>query len=126
MDLRSFGAWLARYFEAWGSNDPDSVASLFAKDAEYCWGPFRESVRGRDAIVRAWVGGGAPPGYRWHVEPVAVSGDVGVAHWRVSFGDEDRVTELDGILVCEFDGDGRCTHHREWYDRREVEAESAP
>lgn len=127
VDLRSFGSWLARYFAAWGSNDADEVASLFAEDAEYSWGPFREPARGRDAIVRAWVEGGAPPGLRWHVEPIAVSGGLGVAHWSVSFSGDGGRTELDGILVCEFDGEGRCTRHREWYDRRDAApAPSAP
>jgi ketosteroid isomerase-like protein len=118
MDVRSFGSWLSGYFAAWESNDAEEVASLFAEDAEYWWGPFREPARGRGAIVRAWVEGGAPSGFRWRAEPIAVSGDVGVAHWHVSFDSADGVTEQDGILVCEFDAGGRCTRHREWYDRR--------
>ncbi|HSJ50063.1 MAG TPA: nuclear transport factor 2 family protein [Actinomycetota bacterium] len=120
MDRRSFGAWLARYFGAWASNDAEEVAALFADEAEYSWGPFREPARGRDAIVRAWVDGGSPPGFRWQVEPIAVSGNVGVAHWSVSFDDGRAVIELDGVLVCEFDTEGRCIRHREWYDRSET------
>jgi hypothetical protein len=42
-----------------------------------------------------------------------------LAHWSVSFDGDIGTTELDGILVCDFDADGRCTLHREWYDRRE-------
>jgi hypothetical protein len=37
MDLESFRNWLERYFAAWGSNEPDDVAALFAEDAEYWW-----------------------------------------------------------------------------------------
>jgi hypothetical protein len=123
VDLRSFGSWLERYFAAWASNDPEEVAALFAEDAEYSWGPFREPARGREAIVRAWVEGGAPSELRWRCEPIAVEGDVGVAHWSAAFpGEGDGVTELDGILVCTFDDRGRCTLHREWYDRREASA----
>lgn len=54
---------------------------------------------------------------------VAVTGDRGVAHWRVTFHAGDGATvELDGILVCTFDAEGRCTLHREWFDRREAPA----
>jgi SnoaL-like protein len=80
VDLRSFDGWLERYFSAWASNDPDAVSALFSDDAEYSWGPFREIARGRDAIVRAWVDGGAPAELRYRYEPIAVEGDVGVAH----------------------------------------------
>jgi hypothetical protein len=124
VDLTAFSGWLDRYFAAWASNDPDEVASLFAEDAEYSYGPFRPSAHGRDEIVRRWVDGGAPPGVRSSYDVIAVEGDRGVAHWRVVFdaGDGKRIVELDGILVCTFDADGRCTLHREWLDRRETRA----
>jgi hypothetical protein len=127
VDPETFRSWLDRYFSAWASNDPDEVADLFTEDAEYSWGPFRASAFGRDAIVRAWVEGGAPPRMRWSVDPIAISGDRGAAHWNVSFrGDAGGVVELDGILVCSFGDDGRCTLHREWYERRETPAASGP
>jgi hypothetical protein len=120
VDLDAFGSWLDRYFGAWASNDPDEVAALFSRDAEYSWGPFREPARGREAIVRAWVDGGAPSELHAEHEAIAVAGTLGVAHWRVSYRDDaGAAVELDGILVCDFDGGGRCTRHREWYDRRE-------
>lgn len=121
MDLPGFRSWLERYFAAWASNDAEEVAGLFAQDAEYSWGPFRPSAHGRDEIVRAWVAGDAPEELRWHVEPIAVAGDRGIAHWTVAFRGVDGGTiEQDGILVCTFDAAGRCTLHREWYDRRET------
>jgi hypothetical protein len=123
VDQASFRTWLERYFAAWASNDAGDVAALFADDAEYSWGPFRQPARGRDAIVRAWVEGGAPPGLRSRFEPIAVNGERGIAHWEVAFEAEGGgLVELDGILVCTFDGEGRCTLHREWYDRRETPA----
>jgi ketosteroid isomerase-like protein len=123
MDLDAFGGWLERYFDAWASNDPAEFSGLFAEDAVYSYGPFREQTRGRDAIVRAWVEGGVPSELRTDVEPIAVAGDRGVAHWRVSFRDDSgSEVEVDGILVCDFDETGRCGLHREWYDRRETPA----
>jgi ketosteroid isomerase-like protein len=121
VDLATFRAWLERYFAAWASNDPDEVAALFSDDAEYSWGSFREPARGRDDIVRWWTDGGAQAGLRTSFEAIAVEGDRGVAHWTASFdAPEGGTTDLDGILVCTFDGAGRCTLHREWYDRRET------
>ncbi len=120
VDLAAFRSWLDRYLEAWRSNDPAEVEALFAEDAVYSWGPFREPARGRDAIVKAWVEGGVPEELRLAHEAWAVAGERGMAHFTASFGNaEGAVVEIDGILVCDFDVDGRCTLHREWYARRE-------
>jgi SnoaL-like domain len=125
VDHQSFGLWLEQYFGAWASSDRDEVEALFAEDAEYSWGPFRETAHGREAIINAWVDGGAPAELRWHYEPIAVEGDRGIAHWNVVFRGADRLTtELDGILVCSFDNEARCSLHREWYDRREFRVQS--
>ena len=122
MDQEAFVGWLERYFAAWTSNDPDDVAALFAPDAVYSYGPFRDEARGQQEIVRRWVEGGVMPGLRWSYEPLAVEGERGVANWRVSYHSEDGRTEIDGILVLDFDDQGRCISHREWYERREVPA----
>ncbi|HEX5951126.1 MAG TPA: nuclear transport factor 2 family protein [Actinomycetota bacterium] len=121
MDRDAFSGWLERYFAAWRSNDPAEVAALFAEDAVYSSGPFMEPTSGRDPIVRGWVAGGVQPGLETSFEVLAVEGERGVANWRVSFDTADggRVM-VDGILVCDFDGAGRCTLHREWFGRREV------
>jgi hypothetical protein len=120
VDTEGFGSWLKRYFEAWRSNEPADVASLFAADAVYSYGPFREPTLGRDAIVEAWTSAPPQEDLEWDHEVLAVAGRRGIAHWSASFMGEGGVrVELDGILICDFDGDGRCTLHREWYDRRE-------
>lgn len=68
-----------------------------------------------------------PPGLRSRFDPIAMQDDRGVAHWQVAFEGEGGVhVELDGILVRTFDGEGRGTHHREWYDRRETLAGRQP
>src|SRR5215211_3378691 len=79
MDLDAFRGWLQRYFDAWASNDPVEVSALFAEDAVYSYGPFREETHGREAIVRAWVEGGVPTELRTDVEPIAVAG---TGAWR--------------------------------------------
>jgi ketosteroid isomerase-like protein len=121
MEAVAFRGWLERYFAAWASNDPAEVEPLFAEDAVYVYGPFRDDdAHGRDEIVRRWVEGGARPGLETWFEPLAVDGERGVAHWRVSFDGGDGRIELDGILALDFDGSGRCIRHREWYHRRET------
>ena len=121
MDRDAFARWLDGYFGAWRSNDPAEVEALFTEDAVYSYGPFKERATGRDQVVRIWVEGGVQPGLETWFEVLAVEGERGVANWRVSFdtdAGDSRVT-LDGILVCDFDGNGRCTLHREWFERRE-------
>ena len=118
VDLDDLRTWLDRYFAAWRSNDPVEVEALFAPDAVYSYGPFGDEARGREEIVRRWVEGGVQPDLRTGFEPLALTGERGVAHWQVSFDDRDGRTELDGILVLDFDVEGRCVLHREWYDQR--------
>ena len=58
MDAEAFRGWLERYFAAWASNDPTEVEPLFAEDAVYVYGPFRDDdAHGRDEIVRRWIEG---------------------------------------------------------------------
>jgi hypothetical protein len=118
MDADGFGSWLERYFAAWASNEAEEVESLFAEDAVYSYGPFRDRARGREEIVRRWVRGGSQPGLQTWFEPLALEGERGVAHWRVAFDEGDERVEIDGILVLDFDSEGRCAVHREWYDLR--------
>jgi hypothetical protein len=66
-----------------------------------------------------------PTAFTYRYEPLAALEHKGVAHWSVGFAHpslaETRV-EVDGILVLNFDDEGRCTEHREWYSSRDVPA----
>jgi uncharacterized protein (TIGR02246 family) len=124
VDIGGLRSWLDGYERAWLSNDPDRVAALFTEDAVYAVNPFREPWRGREEIVERWT---ADPQQQEDVQirlkPLAVNGDIGVAHWRASYVQRSwpaaRI-EMDGILLLEFADDGRCRLHREWYARREA------
>jgi SnoaL-like domain len=124
VDLDALGTWLDAYGRAWLSNDAADVAALFTEEATYSYGPFSRTTEGRDAIVQAWISD--PEGQRdvtFEAEAIAALGQTGVGHFRVTYvpAADPRVrVELDGILVLEFAGDGRCTGHREWYAKREV------
>lgn len=126
LNLDRFSEWLGRYFQAWVSNDPEEVASLFSEDAVYYYGPFTEPYRGRKTIVDRWV---ANPGGQFDIktqhEAIAVQGNVGVAHWNVKFRSQAnlaKVNELDGILMLRFNSMLECNEHREWYSHREIES----
>ena len=113
--------WLDAYFDAWRSNDGTEVAKLFAPDAVYSYGPFREPARGRDQIVANWVADGPPLTAESSYEILAVEDERGIVHWNVrqkAFYFHEPTLELDGILVLRFNAEGVCVEHLEWFDRR--------
>src|SRR3954468_6898565 len=87
MDRGDVDRWLAGYVEAWRTYDREQIAALFSADARYRYHPYDEWVRGRDAIVRSWLGestrgGASPPAQpgtgEAHHRPIGVGGDVAV------------------------------------------------
>ena len=113
MDHAAFQAWLDRYIAAWRSADVADIGQLFSADARYYYGPYRDPVVGRDAIVADWTGEPDAPG-SWEAEyrPLAVDGDVAVATGESRYTDGRTFSN---IFVCRFDGDGRCAEFREWF-----------
>jgi len=113
MDHAAFQGWLHRYIAAWRSGRADEIGSLFADDARYFYGPYRDPVIGRDAIAADWTSNPDAPG-SWEAEyrPLAIDGDTAVATG------ESRYTNgrtYSNIFVCRFDRAGRCTEFREWF-----------
>lgn len=125
-----FHYWLTRYFRAWKTNAASQVGALFADDADYFYGPFKEPAVGREQIVENWV---SDPLAQQHIvaqfEVIAVRDQVGVCHWNVTYQEEadpGRTNELDGILVVKFNSAEECTEHKEWYSRRQIRAKNGP
>jgi uncharacterized protein (TIGR02246 family) len=121
MDRSAVQAWLDRYVHAWGSNDAGEIATLFTEDATYSYGPFREDVQGRDAIVSSWLEDPDEPG-SWSAEyhPVAVEDDIAIANGRSRYFHPDGSprTEYDNIFLIRLDDEGRCLEFREWFVER--------
>ena len=118
MNRESLQAWLDKYVEAWRTYEPSQIADLFSEDALYFYSPFDDPVRGREAIVSAWLKEPDPAGsWEAHYDPVAVEGNVGVAHGRTHYPPRDGRAErqFDNIFVMHFDEAGRCTRFTEWY-----------
>jgi ketosteroid isomerase-like protein len=113
-------SWLANYVRAWETYDPDVIGALFAEDVVYEYHPFDEPVRGRLAVVTSWLEGKDTPGtYEGQYEPVAIDGDVAIAHGKTRYFKDASKAELDrefdNIFVLRFDEQGRCRSLREWY-----------
>jgi hypothetical protein len=132
MDHRDVDLWLDAYVAAWKRYDREEIGALFSEDVAYRYHPYDEPVRGRDAVVRAWLGEDEPDGaserdpegtYDGTYRTVAVDGDVAVATGHSVYrtapgGPIDRV--FDNCYVMRFDETGRCREFTEWYMQRPV------
>jgi steroid delta-isomerase len=113
MDVRE---WLEAYRRAWEGKDADAAAALFAEDATYRSNIFESPHPGPQGVRQYWL------------DVTASQEDVRVLIGE-PFGDGDRVaaefwttmlagggeSTLAGILLLEFDGDGRCAALREYW-----------
>jgi ketosteroid isomerase-like protein len=130
MDRHDVDRWLDAYVTAWKRYEPDEIAALFSDDVTYRYHPNDEPVRGRDAVVRSWLGEGEPDGasdrdpegtYDATYRAVAVEGDTAVATGHSVYrttprGPIERV--FDNCFVMRFDGTGRCRDFTEWFMQR--------
>lgn len=132
MDHAALQGWLDHYSRAWESYDPADVAALFAEDATYRYHPADEGddvLRGRDAIVQAWV---APTGsqsaldpagtYEGRYRPYAIEGRRAVAVGTSTYWTDPTRTTVDrvydNVFLLEFDDAGLCTSFTELYLKR--------
>ena len=123
--------WLAAYVRAWDTYDPDTIGDLFTEDATYHYHPFEEPVRGRLAIVASWLESKDRPGtYEGRYEPIAIDGDLAVAHGRSRYFKDaskaEQVREYDNLFLIRFDEQGRCQSIHEWYMGRRGQREPVP
>ena len=125
MDHDQVNRWLADYVEAWKSYDRDQIAALFSAHAEYRYHPADEPIRGRDAVVGAWLGDGdhadassrdAEGTYDAEYRAIAVDGNLAVATGASTYTKPEAV--YDNCFVIRFDSDGRCSEFTEWFVKR--------
>lgn len=118
----AFRTWLDAYRDAWERRDPQAARELFSEQAVYVERPYQEPMRGRETIVEYWSHiPRTQDDVRVRLEPFAVAGDLGIAHWWASFVrlPSGARVHLDGILAATFDDDGRCRLFREWWHKQE-------
>ena len=115
-------AWLDAYVLAWKSFDEATVADLWTEDAVWHY-PFQARATSRAEITAEWMRDAAEypdQVFDAHYEPIAIDGDLVVAHGRTVFFGEagDVITAYDNIWVLRFGPDGRCAEFHEWYAGR--------
>ena len=115
--------WLRRYGAAWEARDGEAAASLFADEAEYCWGPHDPPLTGRDAIRDRWSEATSDQrDVTFRHEILGIDGDRAFVRWQSSFVRRSTraQVELDGIFVLDFGHDERlCRRLQEWWLARE-------
>ncbi len=142
MERRQVEDWLRRYVEAWRSRDRAAIGELFAADAAYRYHPYDPDeavVRGREAIVRAWIEGepagvastpDEPGTFEARYAAYAVDGDRAVAvGWTRYWTDATHERELDtydNVFLLRFDAEGRCLAFTEFFVRRPHDAVPRP
>jgi hypothetical protein len=111
--------WLDAYIYAWRRNERQPILDLFTEGATYSYGPYRQPIRGREAIADSWLEGpDAPDSWDASYEPIAVDGNTAVVHGRSRYFNDDRTqqrTEYDNIFVIHFDEQGCATEFAEWF-----------
>jgi hypothetical protein len=110
-------AWMAGYIRAWNTNDPEDIGKLFSEEAEYYTDPFAKPWRGREAIVKGWLGRKDEPGsFNFRYEILAISELLGVVRGWTKY--LDPPSEYSNIWVVQLDEESRCTRFTEWWMKR--------
>lgn len=120
MDLVSFDSWMEMYGRAWTTRNPQAAADLYTDDGTYQVTPFSEAMNGRQAILDYWSNvARTQENIQFGYEILAVTADVGIAHWWASFliVPQRLDTKLDGIFLISLDASGRCRSLREWWHK---------
>jgi ketosteroid isomerase-like protein len=113
-------AWVARYVDAWGNNDPDGIGALFSPEAVYRTGPFDEPILGRDAIVEDWLDRRDEPGtWGFRSDILAVTGDLAVVRGTTTYSNPPA--EYANLWLIRFGEATRCRDFTEWFIRRPEE-----
>jgi len=121
LERDSVQRWLDAYVQAWLNYEPDAIGALFSDDATYAWHPWdkdEDVVRGRAAIVNAWLDNKDAPGsYHAAYEPIAIDGQIAIATGRSRYFTKSGALkrEFYNCFVMQFDGDGLCTRFTEWF-----------
>jgi len=126
MDVPSAASrWKETWERAWPDRDVDSIASLYAEEAEYRALAFREPDRGLAGVRRYLEENFAVEEeiQCWFGDPI-VAGDRAAVEWWGSWIEQGRPLTLAGTTVLRFDEDGQVVDHRDYWN--EVERREPP
>ena len=117
-DVKHF---LANYKKAWETRDPDLVAGLFTRDAQYKQDPFGSAIVGREAIHDYWAGAtGRQEDINFSVGTVIQCGYILAAEWTCKYLDRSsgEKNELAGMLLADFYGKQVRRFREYWHSRK--------
>jgi hypothetical protein len=125
VDRDAVQRWLDAYAQAWLTYDPAAIGALFTNDAEYRWHPWdtgEQVVRGRDAIVAAWLAEPDTVGaYEGQYRPLLIDGEdavaVGISRYYTDASRQELESEFHNLWVLRFADDGCCSAFTEWFMR---------
>lgn len=123
MTEKTFDDWLRCYQQAWMSLDAPAACALFTDDAEYFITPFDLPLRGQSELTNYWQGVvTTQKDVLFNYQRLSVNLFVGIAHWSAKFtrAKSGKRIALDGILMAEFDKQGRCKLFREWWHSQQI------
>ena len=106
--------WMDAYVEAWDTNDPEKVASLFTTDAVYDPQTADGPWNGLEAIVRGWLEIDDTPG-NWEFEwrPLVETDQIAVVTCHTRY--LDPPASYRNLFVVQFGAEGRCRDFTEWW-----------
>ncbi len=109
----ALASWVLGYVQAWTSNDPGDIKSLFAEDARYFAEPYEEPWEGRQAIVEGWLRHRDEPGtWGFRFEIIGIDGTVGFVRGWTEYHDQPDYANL---WVIRLNQAGECTEFTDWY-----------
>jgi SnoaL-like domain len=117
-DVKNF---LAKYKEAWETQNADLAASLFTRDVHYRQDPFSDPIIGREAIHAYWAEAtGKQEAIHFTFGNLIRSGYLLAAEWTCRF--QDRASgekrELAGMFFADFYGKQVRRFREYWHSRR--------
>jgi len=114
--------FLDGYLDAWRTNDPDTIRSLFAVDATYRGASGqRTPFTGIDEIVAHWLEERDEPG-TWAFLGAVEHETATSAMIRgvTSYSTGPKSGAYDNIWLVRFDDDGRTVEFQDWWFEREA------
>ena len=117
LEKKTVENWVDGYLQAWNSNDPGQIGSLFTQDALYYTSPFNQPWSGREAIISQWLAGQDAPGsFRFRYQVLSAADNLGIVRGWTEYLEPPR--EYSNIWVIRFDDQGKCSEFTEWFMQR--------
>ncbi len=118
MNNLDFIEWVHGYVQAWSSNEPRDIGRLFAPGATYYTAPFREPWRGREAIIKGWLGRKDESGtFKFDHEILAVDGELAVVRGVTEYSSPPM--EYANLWLVRLNDERHCTEFVEYWMERE-------